>query len=269
MKLLSETNQKLETDLESLRTEQQAAKTEHERVLEKFHKLRNALMDERSKAEAAEARACQAETLAGKGSYNSEMTRVLHFKSNPLTEAMKEKYQNEIASLKRQLEDAEESLRSSASVEATASPGPSRVRGSTGSAGVVSGKKEEAISSLDAQKLHKRLKERFKEQIGLFREGVYLITGFKIDMAFSDSDCPRFKVRSIYGEREEDHLMFQWPRKGKDQSESESSSLDLMTTDMARLFMNGPSAIYMTKFDSVPAFMASLTLSLFEKQTMI
>ena len=267
VKLLSETNQKLESDLEVLRDELLAAKSEHERVLEKFHKLRNALIEERSKAEAAEARACQAETLAGKGSYNSETTRVIHLKSNPFAEAIKEKHQAEIEALNRRLEEAEEALaaagdkRSSLATEAT-TPSASTGRGSIGSAGA-SGKKDDTLSSLDAQKLHKRLKERFKEQIGLFREGVYLITGYKIDMSFSDSDCPRFKVRSIYGETEDDHLMFQWPK------QDSASSLDLLTTDMARLLMNGPSAIYMTKFNSVPAFIASVTLELFDKQTMI
>ena len=57
--------------------------------------------------------------------------------------------------------------------------------------------------------------------------------------------------------------MFQWNRK------NEENDLDLMSTDLAQLVMNGPSAIYMTKFCSVPAFMASVTLQMFEKQTMI
>lgn len=67
----------------------------------------------------------------------------------------------------------------------------------------------------------------------------------------------------MYSEREEDHFMFQWNRKNAE------NDLDLMSTDLAQLVMNGPSAVYMTKFSSVPAFMASVTLSLFEKQTVI
>lgn len=46
--------------------------------------------------------ACEAETLAGKGSYNLETTRVLHLKSNPLMDAVREKYQTEIDALKRE-----------------------------------------------------------------------------------------------------------------------------------------------------------------------
>jgi hypothetical protein len=179
----------------------------------------------------------------------------LHLETNPLSDAIREKYQAEIDSLKQRLEQAEQlAIESSGPAEGTTTPAPSsRSKGSLGSG-----------SSLDAQKLHKRLKERFKEQIGLFREGVYLLTGCKIDMSFSDSDCPHFKVRSMYSEREEDHLMFQWNRK-----KGEDNDLDLMSTDLAQLLMSGPSAIYMTKFCSVPAFMASVTLGLFEKQTML
>ncbi|KAL3804680.1 hypothetical protein HJC23_008495 [Cyclotella cryptica] len=267
IKLLTETNQRLDAELDSLRTQHQASQSEHERVLEKFAKLRSALIEERSKAQAAEERACQAETLAGKGSYNPETTRVVHLESNPMSNAVREKYQSEIDSLRQRLEDAQKHIaESSGAAIGTTTPAPTRSSGGFGSgaASTSSGQKD-GLSSLDAQKLHKRLKERFKEQIGLFREGVYLITGCKIDMSFSDSDCPHFKVRSIYGEREEDHLMFQWQRKKGD----EGNDLDLLSTDLAQLLMNGPSAIYMTKFNSVPAFMASVTLALFEKQTMI
>ena len=186
----------------------------------------------------------------------------LHLESNPLADAVREKYLSEIDSLKQKLEQVEQQLaaNSSTTAQGAFTPAPSSHRGSFGS-----GPSSDGISSIDAQKLHKRLKERFKEQIGLFREGVYLLTGCKIDMSFSDSDCPQFKVRSMYSEREEDHLMFQWQRK----KEGEDNDLDLMSTDLAQLLMNGPSAIYMTKFCSVPAFMASVTLGLFEKQTII
>lgn len=265
VKLLSETNKRLETDLEALRTEHSASKTEHERVLDKFGKLRNALMEERSKAEASEARACRAETLAGKGSYNEDTTRVVHLKSNPLSEAVREKYKTEIDSLKQRLEEAEETICSSAPMAGASTPAPSRVTGSFGSAGgSSSGKKGEEALSLDAKKLHKRLKEQFKEQIALFREGVHLVTGYKIDMLNSDTD-PLFKVRSIYGEREEDHLMFRWPRK----TVGPTAPLDMMNSEMAQLLMQGQSEVYISKCNSIPAFMAAVTLDLFDKQTVL
>jgi len=258
LKLLSETNDKLEATIDELRTDQGTVKAEHERVLEKFGKLRNALMEERSKAETAEARACEAETLAGKGSYNSETTRVVHLKSNPLTDAMRERYQSEIDSLKQRLEEAAEAAALAYARQGgggtTTTPAPYKDRGSLDSAG-------SRDSTVDAQKLHSRLKEQFRNQIALFRQGVYLITGFKIDMSQGgDNDSQIFTVRSVYGEREEDHLKFKWSPKKK-------NKLDMLNTDMAHLLMNGAGGVYVTQHGSWPGFMATVTLQLFDQQT--
>jgi chromosome segregation ATPase len=147
--------EQLETDLrqETKAREMAAAelnnvKAEHKVVLEKFGKLREAVYAERSKAEEALQRADQAEALAGKGSFDPEKTRVLHLSHNPFTEALKE----EINVLKRQVD-------------------------------VLSGsnkKKKAPAVDVDPNKLHQRLKQSFKEQIGRFREGVYLMTGYKV-----------------------------------------------------------------------------------------
>lgn len=78
-----------------------------------------------------------------------------------------------------------------------------------------------------------------------------------------ENDRYKFKVRSVFAERESDHLMFQCPEG------NEVSSLDLLDTELAKLLTTTPSYDYMTKFHSLPAFLASVQLSLFEKQTMI
>ena len=110
-----------------------------------------------------------AENLAGKGSYNPETTKVLHLQKNPLTSALREKYEKEIEKLKSEIEDLKD-MKSSTSTTNIPSNTPS---------GRLSSKKSPTSSalSIDAQKLHQRLKESFKEQISLFREGVYLLTG--------------------------------------------------------------------------------------------
>ena len=243
--LLKDTIKKFESTMEEMRSENSAAKSEHERVLEKFQKLRSALMEERAKAEAAEARACHAESLAGKGSFNTENTRIFHLEENPFMEAVRTKFHTEIDALKLQLKAAQDGRTSMG----TSTPASSR--GSLGSAG----------TDVDVQKMHTRLKERFRSQIALFREGVYLLTGFKIDMIDSDSDCPHFKVRSVYGEREGDHLMFRWPKK--------KQTMEIMGTEMAQLLMSerSPCSIYIRQYDSFPAFLASVTMQLFEEQT--
>ena len=118
-------------------------------------------------------------------------------------------------------------------------------------------------SSVDVQKLHTRLKDQFRNQIAAFRHGVYLITGFKIDMSEgSEDESKLFTVRSVYGEREEDCLRFKWSSKRK-------SKLDMLATDMAHLLMKGPGGVYVTKHGSWPAFMGSVTLQLFDQQTIL
>ena len=251
---------RLRQSIEAAREETKACKAEHERVLEKFGKLRDALLREREKAEKAEERAVLAETLVGKGHFNDESTRALHLKENPMIQAVRHKFENEIKGLKINLEekDAELALLRGVS-DASATKSPSSL-GTISSSG---GK----LSSLDAQKLHKRLKESFKEQIGLFREGVYLLTGYKIDM-YSDSDRPRFRVRSVFSDREDDHLTFLWP-KAKRGQEGAIAGLDLLDTEMAQVLSLSPSFDYMTKYNSMPAFMASVQLGLFEKLTFV
>lgn len=230
IKILKEGQAGMKKDLNTAISEKAELQKTHNTVLEKFGKLRDAVYAEREKAEKAEARACQAEELAGKGSFNPETTRVLHLQKNPLTEALKQ----EVSVLRRQVE-------------------------------VLSGGKQNTSSlgtDVDPNKLHQRLKESFKEQIGRFREGVYLMTGFKIDMIPGDNR-PMFKVRSLFAEHEKDHLMFKWPE-GKD-----VHSLDMMATEHAKLLTTTPSYEYVSRFHSIPAFLASVQLSLFEKQTMM
>jgi DNA repair exonuclease SbcCD ATPase subunit len=185
----------------------------------------------RARVERAEEQAREAEVLAGKGSFNPERTRILHFQETPLLEALKE----EVEVLKRQLETAKGEKVASASKHSVA---------------------------VDPDKLNQRLKENFKEQISLFREGVYLMTGFKVDM-LPGCDRPTFRVRSVFAENEEDHLFLKWP-KGEN-----PTSLDILNTDLAKILATTPSYDYMTKLHSLPAFMASVQLSLFEKQTVL
>ncbi len=275
LKLLSETNAKLVATIDELETEKKSSREEHDRVLEKFGKLRDALMVERAKAETAAARAAEAETLAGKGSYNPDTTRVLHLESNPSTDAMREKFQKEIDSLKRRLEETETAAAAFSSSSSSDKRGGNSTATTTTtpdlaskSRGSLDSTTSRDSSNVDAQKLHARLKEQFRNQIALFRQGVYLITGFKIDMSqsqgggSSESDCLIFTVRSIYSEDEGDHLMFKWSQKKK-------GKLDMLNTDMAHLLMKGPSGVYVKEHGSWPGFMASVTLQLFDQQTVL
>ena len=130
-------------------------KEEHEQIRSKFMKLRDALFQEREKAEKAEDRAEKAETLAGKGTFNQGTTRVLHLQNNPLSNAIREKYENEIEELKSELSEMTAVHKGLVPMAISKSSDP----------------------ALDAEKFSKRLKDQFRNHIALFREGVHIITG--------------------------------------------------------------------------------------------
>lgn len=58
-----------------------------------------------------------------------------------------------------------------------------------------------------------------------------------------------------------------WPHKLSDGKHQEVTSLDLLDSELAQELSMTEAFGYMTKFKSIPAFMGSLTLTLFEKQT--
>jgi len=232
LKVLRQAKAELQSECDATLKAKIELQTQHDTVMEKFGKLREAVYSERSKAEKAEARAVQAEELAGKGSFNPETTRVLHMQVTPLTEALKQ----EVNVLRRQVEALSKTNQKKG---VTTTP-----------------------PDVDPNKLHQRLKESFKEQIGRFREGVYLLTGYRIDM-IPDGERPKFKVRSMFAEQEEDKLLFQWP------TTTPVESLDLLDTELAKVLITTPSYEYVKRFGSLPAFLASTQLNLFEKQTMM
>ena len=126
-------------------------------------------------------------------------------------------------------------------------------------------KSKREITKLDAQKLHKPLKESFRARIYQFREGFYLLTGYKIDMV-SKFNRPKFKVRSMHAEKESDILEFIWPELEEGKS---PISLDMLNTKLGQELSKEPCFKYIERYESLPAFMASVCLSLFEKQTMV
>jgi mitotic spindle assembly checkpoint protein MAD1 len=114
----------------------------------------------------------------------------------------------------------------------------------------------------DSNKLNQRLKEMFKERITSFREAVYLLTGYKVDLYTAEDDakagqeCKRLRLRSMYAESPDDSLIFQW----------RGETLELLETPFAskidpKLFS------YLNRSNSVPAFLSNVTIELFENQT--
>jgi hypothetical protein len=102
-----------------------------------------------------------------------------------------------------------------------------------------------------------RLKEMFKELISSFREAVYLLTGYKIDLyAATNGGYPRLRLRSMYAEDPDDSLLFQW----------RDNALELMETPFATK-LDQKLFDYLSTCNSVPAFLSNVTMDLFDNQT--
>jgi len=111
-------------------------------------------------------------------------------------------------------------------------------------------------SAGDPNKRTERLKKIFKETSHAFREAVYLLTGYKVDM-FDKGGQQQLRLRSMFAELPGDELIFQ----------CEGSNLALIETPFCKRIDENTFA-YLQRCNSVPAFLSTLTLDLFSKQTL-
>ena len=209
-------------------------------------------------------------------------TKVLHLKDNPVLQAATAKGSGAVAAYHNRREESslpQEALRA-ALVKAR------EAQAATAAAATVAENTKEGIDSaatgvsaaaaapapvaaappaVDSTKLNVRLKEMFKERITTFREAVYLLTGWKIDMIFETSGTdgsspkPQLRLRSMYAESPEDSLLWQWTQENK---------LNLMETPFASR-MDPKLLQSLQTLNSVPIFLGGVASELFEMQTMM
>jgi mitotic spindle assembly checkpoint protein MAD1 len=224
------------------------------KVTDKFYKLKKEMERQRDLKEKAEERADKAEIMMGKGAYNSEKTRILHMSKNPLQEAIARKYKamlEELQGENERLETEIVTMRSSSSGASTPLPTPSKTPSKV------------SKSSIDYEKMNQRLKMGFQKQTALYREAVYKLTGYKVDIV---PNTGNIKLRSMYAEKEGDHLLFT-----NTSASSDDTCYELLETDFAKWCQkNDPESIhYLTGMKSTPAFLSNITLSLFSQQTFL
>ena len=195
--------------------------------------------------------------------------RVLHFKENPAMVAARtrggeewEKYQAAqkestvpLVALKAAKEEIKR-LHEGGAVEKKEGEGAEKVAKSVEPAPLP--------SAIDSSKLNLRLKEMFKERITTFRECVYLLTGWKIDLIFDGckeqgTSKPQLRLRNMYAEQPEDSLLFFW---------TEDNKLNLMETPFAQR-MNPKLLEVLQTLNSVPIFLGAIESDLFDNQTVM
>ncbi|KAL9653226.1 hypothetical protein ABK040_010934 [Willaertia magna] len=212
------------------------------------------------------------EQRLGKGEYCKENVKILHMTINPETEA-KMKSNNQLERLKaenkmlnEELMNLKEQLLGNSGINTT--NGSSSSSGTTASGTVASASSSSVnVNNLNEKEMLKlkeqnedfqrritKLKEVFQKKVNEFRKTVYLLFGFRIDVV----DNNRFRLSSMYAEAPEDYLFFE--------GDGNSSGMKLLSSEFAST-IDEKQMNYLTQFKSIPAFLSSLTLDLFTKQT--
>ncbi|KAI3433390.1 hypothetical protein D9Q98_003206 [Chlorella vulgaris] len=250
--------------------------------------------DAAARAEAAEARAraleAEAQNLGkqlalmqerlGRGEYNAATTRVLHFKFNPEAEMAREVRDARVAELESENEALKQHLqRLEAAATAAVQQQQQSQEGGQGEPGPTASPAGAALSGgsmriaqlegetnllrrkvAELQKGMDRLQQVFNKQITLFREAVYSLFGFRVEMA-TDPTARDFKaqfaLRPQHSDDASQQLVFRMLRDNR---------LVLVPTDFSGTLQREVET-FIDRFRSIPAFTANLTMEYFQKQT--
>ncbi|KAE8914420.1 hypothetical protein PF005_g6182 [Phytophthora fragariae] len=189
------------------------------------------------------------EKRLGRGEFNVETTKIVHLAVNPTRELLQSKTKtSDIEKLRQENEALRARLNRLTDGEDTETPSaPAEDRLTTTTS-------YDTVEGL--KKLNQRLKQVFGDQIRQYREAVYLLTGYKVDLKKSNG-MELLRLRSVYAEHDDDELLVRMEANG---------SLELLDSEFCSQ-INQRVFAYLTACRSFPAFLSTLTLHLFEKQT--
>lgn len=241
---LGEKNQliaKLENEADSLRSNVKQLEKEIDRLVEERQTLQNRL---------------------GRGDYNPATTKVLHFSYTPELMRQDQQNQTELETLKARIRSLEEEL-------AVLKAAPSALASSTSSSSLAEAQQKFEQISAELRNLRQEnsvLKEQIKEKeysnkrftevcmtrIKEFKDTCYQLFGWKID--FDDQSGRRYRLQSMFAKSADEFLLFQYSKK----------QLMLYETDFSKSIDASISG-YLAQYGSIPAFLSSLSLALFER----
>ncbi|XP_046284130.1 mitotic spindle assembly checkpoint protein MAD1 isoform X2 [Marmota monax] len=191
----------------------------------------------------------QLERCTLQGDYDQSRTKVLHMSMNP-TSAAKQRLRED----RDQLQEECERLRGLVRALERGGPIPADLEASSSlpsSKEVAELRKQVESAELKNQ----RLKEVFQTKIQEFRKVCYTLTGYQIDVTTES----QYRLTSQYAEHKTDCLIFK-------ATGPSGSKMQLLETEFSR---SVPELIelHLLRQDSIPAFLSSLTLDLFSRQT--
>jgi len=192
-----------------------------------------------------------------KGDYDPTNTKVIHMRFNPF-EALKQKKLEEWKELKHENEQLQLRLRLLEESGGIKDPNLTHRVEEAEKGGRVSASKEieDLKDKVKAAELkNKRLVEAFQKTSQDFREAVFRLLGFKVDIP----TAKQYKLMSMYAESANDFLLF---------CQSNTGEMQLLETEYSESVGDLIDA-YLGHADSIPAFLSSVTIDLFNKQTMV
>ncbi|EQC33179.1 hypothetical protein SDRG_09164 [Saprolegnia diclina VS20] len=181
------------------------------------------------------------EKRLGRGEFNPRTTKVVHMMLNPTSHHALAPEPADIVALREENERLKETLQQATHQTPRAKPPTSAASITT---------PHETVEGL--RMLNQRLKEVFRDQINKYRDAVYRVTGYKIDLKKNE-----LSLRSMYAENEADEIKFRLV---------DDENMALLETDFCASL--DPKYLgYLSHCNSPPAFVSTVTLNLFEKQT--
>ncbi len=207
----------------------------------------------------------------GRGEYNPDTTKVLHFKGNPETELYRAAKEARIAELESENEALRQSVRR---VEAAISPGGAPGDGTatpgaataTASGGLRVAQLEGEANLLrrrlaEAQKTSDRLQQIFTKQIATFRDAIKGLFGYSVEMT-SDPAAKETRAQFILRPQHADEagaeLAFKMLRDGR---------IAFVKTEYSTRRLAREVETFVERYRSVPAFTANLTMENFQRHT--
>ncbi|XP_075851354.1 mitotic spindle assembly checkpoint protein MAD1 isoform X3 [Microcebus murinus] len=200
-----------------------------------------------------EKRALEAQLERGvlQGDYDRSRTKVVHMSLNPASVARQRLRED-----RDQLQAECERLRGLVRALERGGPVPADLEAATclpSSKEVAELRKQVESAELKNQ----RLKEVFQTKIQEFRKVCYTLTGYQIDITTEN----QYRLTSQYAEHKADCLIFK-------ATGPSGSKMQLLETEFSRTV--GPLIeLHLLRQDSIPAFLSSLTLELFSRQTAV
>ena len=190
------------------------------------------------------------ERRAVKGDFNPEETMVLHMANNPMQQALERREHDML-----EMREERDALRTRVQLLEEGQTKDLTIMVSNKMEG---GERSEEIShmkeELEKAELRKqRLMEAFKKTSSDFREVVYQLTGYRIDVLADH----KYRMTPLYAESSADHLLFQKAKSGEIQMLESEYSLEL--GELMEL--------HLEKQNSIPMFLAGLIRHLWRRQS--